>query len=193
MGGIVMANVVFNRIEDSTLLDNIPVIDGSFYVTGDGKTFIDYDEERLPVGGTPDTAMSDRSGNAVENRVVKGYIDNAVSHLVVLTTDGDAVPTGKIIDGKVEYVKRYSIPITKSGNQAHGEKELGFNLSNVLITNIESTITSNSNNVFNLDTANYNAGYNYIYLNNDSNKIMINCNSGNYSELCYANVYYINR
>ena len=72
-----MANVLFKRVEDSTQLDNIPVVDGSFYVTGDGKSFIDYGEERLPVGGTPDTEMSDRSRNAVENRVIKEYVDTA--------------------------------------------------------------------------------------------------------------------
>lgn len=141
---------------------------------------------------TEQTPVTANNLNEMQN-ILNDNIGEAVSNQVVLTTDGDAVPTGKIIDGKVEYVKRYSIPITKSNNQAHGEKELGFVLSDVLITNIESTIASNSNNVFNLDTTNYNAGYNYIYLNNDSNKIMINCNSVNYSELCYANVYYINR
>ena len=44
-------NVLFKRVEDSTQLDNIPVVDGSFYVTGDGKIFIDYGEERIPVSG----------------------------------------------------------------------------------------------------------------------------------------------
>lgn len=73
-----MANVLFNRVEDSTQLDNIPVVDGSLYVTGDGKTFIDYGEERLPVGGTPDTEMSDRSTNAVENKIIKQYVDNSI-------------------------------------------------------------------------------------------------------------------
>jgi hypothetical protein len=78
MGGIVMANVLFKRVEDSTQLDNIPVVDGSFYVTGDGKSFIDYGGERLPVGGTPDTEMSDRSRNTVENNVIKQYVDDKV-------------------------------------------------------------------------------------------------------------------
>ena len=73
-----MANVLFKRVEDSTQLDNIPVVDGSFYVTGDGKSFIDYNGERLPVGGTPDTEMSDRSRNTVENKVIKEYVDNSI-------------------------------------------------------------------------------------------------------------------
>ena len=78
MGGFIMANVLFKRVEDSTQLDNVPVVDGSFYVTGDGKSFIDYGEERLPVGGTPDDEMSDRSANAVENKVIKQYVDESV-------------------------------------------------------------------------------------------------------------------
>lgn len=81
-----MANVLFKRVEDSSQLDNIPVVDGSFYVTGDGKTFIDYGEERLPVGGTPDTEMSDRSTNAVENNVIKRYVDeNVISRQILWT------------------------------------------------------------------------------------------------------------
>lgn len=82
-----MANVLFNRVEDSTQLDNIPVVDGSFYVTGDGKSFIDYGEERLPVGGTPDTEMSDRSTNAVENNVIKQYVDNSIISRKLLWTN----------------------------------------------------------------------------------------------------------
>lgn len=82
-----MANVLFNRVEDSTQLDNIPVVDGSFYVTGDGKSFIDYGEERLPVGGTPDTEMSDRSRNTVENNVIKQYVDNSIISRKLLWTN----------------------------------------------------------------------------------------------------------
>lgn len=70
-----MSNVLFKRLEDSSELDNMPVIDGSLYITKDGKTFIDYDEDRIPVGGTPDTEMSDRSTNTVENKVIKEYVD----------------------------------------------------------------------------------------------------------------------
>lgn len=82
-----MANVLFKRVEDSTQLDNIPVVDGSFYVTGDGKSFIDYGEERLPVGGTPDTEMSDRSRNTVENNVIKQYVDNSIISRKLLWTN----------------------------------------------------------------------------------------------------------
>lgn len=82
-----MANVLFKRVEDSTQLDNMPVVDGSFYVTGDGKSFIDYNGERLPVGGTPDTEMSDRSRNTVENNVIKQYVDNSIIPRKILWTN----------------------------------------------------------------------------------------------------------
>lgn len=82
-----MANVLFKRVEDSTQLDNVPVVDGSFYVTGDGKSFIDYNGERLPVGGTPDTEMSDRSRNTVENNVIKQYVDNSIIPRKILWTN----------------------------------------------------------------------------------------------------------
>lgn len=88
-----MANVLFKRVEDSTQLDNIPVLDGSFYVTGDGKSFIDYDGERLPVGGTPDTEMSDRSRNTVENNVIKQYVDNSIISRKILWTNPNPTST----------------------------------------------------------------------------------------------------
>ena len=101
-----MANVLFKRVEDSTQLDNIPVVDGSFYVTGDGKSFIDYDGERLPVGGTPDTEMSDRSTNAVENKVIKQYVDTLdtkVSSQISIDTNGWTIIEH---DSYIEYLKR---------------------------------------------------------------------------------------
>ena len=73
-----MANVLFKRLEDSSELDNIPIVDGSLYITKDGKTFIDYDDDRIPVGGTPDDEMSDRSSNTVENKVIKKYVDDFI-------------------------------------------------------------------------------------------------------------------
>lgn len=70
-----MAKVLFKRIEDSANINNIEIEDGSFIVTGDGKTYVDYGEDRIPTSGTPDTEMSDRSTNTVENNVIKSYVD----------------------------------------------------------------------------------------------------------------------
>lgn len=71
-----MAKVNFKRIESIDDLDSIPIEDGNFIVTGDGKTYIDYGSDRKGVGGTPDTEMSDTSINSVQNKVIKKYIDN---------------------------------------------------------------------------------------------------------------------
>lgn len=94
-----MSKVVFNRIEDSSLIDNYPIEDGSFWVTGDGKTYVDYGDERIAVGGTPDTEMSDRSQNAVQNNVIKAYVDDKV--LDVYSTTETKI--GKWINGKPIY------------------------------------------------------------------------------------------
>lgn len=108
-----------------------------------------------------------------------------------LITDGDAVLTGRKIDGKDEYVKRYSITLSSSGSGMTGEKALGFTLNDVTIIKFEGTIPSNTKNIFNLDTDNFNAGDNYVYANTTSNKLIVNCNTQNYSGTLYVNVYYI--
>jgi len=111
MGGFIMANVLFKRIEDSSLIDNYPIVDGSYYVTKDGKSYVDYDNQRVPIGGTPDDTMSDRSTNAVQNKVVKEYVDDVKEDLSVfqydLITNGPEVKTGRKIDGKDVYAKRF--------------------------------------------------------------------------------------
>lgn len=75
-----MAKVLFKRIEDSSLIDNYDIEDGSFWVTGDGKTFIDYNGERISIAGTPDTEINDRSHNTVENKVIKSYVDDSINN-----------------------------------------------------------------------------------------------------------------
>lgn len=71
-----MAKVQFKRVESVNDLDSIPIEDGNFIVTGDGKTYVDYGTERKGIGGTPDNEMSDTSMNSVENKVVKKYVDS---------------------------------------------------------------------------------------------------------------------
>lgn len=75
-----MAKVSFKRIESSNNIDNIDIVDGNFIVTGDGKSYIDYGINRTPIGGTPDSEMSDTSRNTVENKVVKEYVDNSIDN-----------------------------------------------------------------------------------------------------------------
>jgi hypothetical protein len=79
MGGFIMSKVFFRRIADSTSIDQFPVEDGCFWITGDGRSFIDYDNDRIPIAGTPDTQMSNSSRNAVENKVIKEYVDTRLS------------------------------------------------------------------------------------------------------------------
>lgn len=74
-----MAKVKFKRIQDSSDIQNVNIEDGSFIITGDGKSYIDYGNERVPTNGTPDTEMSDISHNSVENKVVKKYVDDNIS------------------------------------------------------------------------------------------------------------------
>lgn len=76
-----MAKVNFKRIQNSSQIDNLPVEDGAFIVTGDGKSYIDYGNDRMPTNGTLDTEMSDTSRNAVENKVIKKYVDGNISDI----------------------------------------------------------------------------------------------------------------
>lgn len=71
-----MAWTKFKRIEDSANIDSIDVEDGAFIVTKDGKSYTDFDNERVPIAGTPDDEMDDTSRNTVENKVIKEYVDN---------------------------------------------------------------------------------------------------------------------
>lgn len=71
-----MAKVRFKRINTASQIDNVPIQDGSFIVTGDGKSYIDYGLNRVPTNGTLDSEMSDDSLNGVENKVIKAYVDN---------------------------------------------------------------------------------------------------------------------
>lgn len=76
-----MAEVKFKRIQSSTDIGDLNIEDGSFIVTGDGKSYVDYGNNRIPTSGTPDDEMSDTSRNTVENKVIKEYIDNNTNSL----------------------------------------------------------------------------------------------------------------
>ena len=76
-----MAKVTFKRVETNAEVNNIPILDGQLIYTGEGKTYIDYETQRVPINGTPDSAMSDSSTNPVENNVIKEYVDTNISTL----------------------------------------------------------------------------------------------------------------
>lgn len=190
-----MANVLFKRVEDSSLLDNYPIVDGNLWITGDGKTFIDYGNERIPVGGTPDVEMSDISTNAVQNNIIKQYVDDVGDRVSTfeynLVTDGDAVKTGRQIDGKDEWVKRFSF--TTTGNQDY-TKPLGFTLSDVIVTEIKGTELSTANNWIDVSIGDFNnstAQSQNIKLVNSNNTIFLTSN--NNCKLTIVNVYFIYR
>lgn len=86
-----MANVKFKRIANSSTINDYPVDDGSFWVTGDGKSYIDYGQNRVPTNGTLDNQMSDTSRNGVENKVIKEYVDT--NKVIVSTVWENPNPT----------------------------------------------------------------------------------------------------
>lgn len=70
-----MAKVNFKRVLTSDDVENLTIEDGSFIITKDGKIFTDYENERISIGGTPDTEVSITSTNSVENKAITNYVD----------------------------------------------------------------------------------------------------------------------
>ena len=73
-----MSKVKFKRYLSDSDVSNVPLEDGSFIVTKDGTSYVDYVDERVAFGDTPDTEMSDESIHTVQNRVIKNYVDDEV-------------------------------------------------------------------------------------------------------------------
>jgi hypothetical protein len=193
MGGILMAKVSFKRIEDSGNIDNVEVEDGSFIVTGDGKTYIDYGDSRIAIGGTPDSEMSDISRNTVENKVIKEYVDNlseSKTDKYNLITGGNAIKTGRKIDDKDEYVKRILCD-NLGGNGEAKSYSTGINVANSIITDIKVMGVSGSNNWF--PFPNNDAASSKISLTSGGNLSITFYNSYWQGTTAYANIYYISR
>ncbi len=124
------------------------------------------------------------------------YINNTLStkqNILNYNTDGQAVKTGNIIDGKEEYIKRYSFKRTQNSDQTIS-KDLGFILNNVIITKMDGTALSNSKNWFDVslgDYRNLSTYANKLSLDDASNKITVEINV-NFDTL-YVDVCYINK
>lgn len=109
-----------------------------------------------------------------------------------ITTDGTSVKTGRIIDNKTEYIKRFSFKRTSSGSQIVS-KSLGFILNNVIITKIDGTAFSDSSNWFDANLGDYlqnTAFANKIQLLNSSDTIEVEINANFdtvYVDICYIN------
>ena len=89
--------VEFKRVQTDAEVENIDIKDGQLIYTGTGKTFMDYGNQRIPTGSGAepvevDTEMSDTSENAVQNKVIKEYVDSqTVPEEVIIS---DTQPTG---------------------------------------------------------------------------------------------------
>ena len=170
--------------QNGTLVSKAKVeIDGNIYEV----------EPEQYTGTTPLTA---ENLNQMQDGIYED-IDKKTSKYNI-ETNGSEVKTGRKIDGKDEYVKRYEITInsvSENKTKAQGKASLGFTLADVTVTEFSAYIISNTNNIFNIDTNNYNAGYdlgsNYISISASENSIIINCNSANYRNKAVVMIYYV--
>lgn len=106
-----MAKVLFKRYESNIEAEESQIIDGQFIVTKEGKTFVDYGSDRIPVGGTLDDEMSDSSTNGVENKVIKQYVDKKIDDkTMVLSGDITLTPASAGLYYGYEGTKIISYP-----------------------------------------------------------------------------------
>lgn len=182
------------------------------FVAGYGKVSIMYyakwGDDGLPVAETTGTypqvvansaaVLSPYNRNTFTpssdyNPVHKKYVDDALKvkqNTYNLVTDGNAVKTGRKIDGKDEYIKRFSF---KGLNQLPKtyNKSLGFNLSNAIITGFEGASKSNSNNWFYFTDSNSTVSWGlYFVLYETNNIISLTTLNQNMLE-AYVNIKYI--
>ena len=80
-----MAKVNFKRIKNTSEIEKIPIEDGNFIVTGDGNAYIDYDDKRYGIGGTPDSEMSYSSTHPVQNQAITKYMDKKPKYIELLS------------------------------------------------------------------------------------------------------------
>ena len=131
---------------------------------------------------------------------LKDKLNSAIQAINSVTynveTNGQAVLTGRQIDGKDVYLKRYKVNITSGGSsptQAQGTADLGFTLSDVTIVELIGYIVSNTNNVFSLDTNNYTAGNMgavNVSLQASNNTLLVRANNGNYNNYAVVDIYF---
>ena len=103
-----MADVKFKRILNSSQINTIPFSDGNFIITKDGKQYIDYDSDRVLFGIATDTAMDDDSTNAVENRIIKQYVDNLYRKLAGTIVWTNSSPTSTFGAQTINLSKKFS-------------------------------------------------------------------------------------
>jgi len=62
-----MAQVKFKRIEDSTNISNVPIVDGQLIYTKDGKQYIDYETDRVDLVGVDKGTILWTNSSPTEN------------------------------------------------------------------------------------------------------------------------------
>jgi hypothetical protein len=122
--------------------------------------------DKSAINTNPDIVDTNKV-NATDMNEIKSVVNNNASILGTLNynviTDGTEVKTGRQVDGKDEYVKRYSFTRQSSGDQTLS-KSLGFTLSDVMITSLDGTAKSNTNNWFNINIGDYYSAHTYANL-----------------------------
>lgn len=103
-----------------------------------------------------------------------------------LVDNGPEILTGRYYNGSPEYIVRIVVDNLINGSNS---VNVPFDVTNINVVEIGGTVVSSSNNIFSLDTANFNGGNNYAYLNDGENRLFVNCNSGNY-KTAYVNIRY---
>ena len=128
-----------------------------------------------------------------EQFVNKKYVDDALKvkqDTYNLVTDGSAVKTGRKIDGKDEYIKRFSFKGLNQLSQTY-TKSLGFNLSNAIITGFEGAAKSNVGNWFYFTDSNSTVSWGLYFALYETNSVIgLSTLNGNMLE-AYVNIKYI--
>lgn len=172
-----MAKVNFKRIENSSSIGYYDVEDGTFWVTGDGKTYVDYGNRRISIAGTPDTQMSDISRNTVENNVIKEYVDNKIGNIHTYSTN--EIDTGNIwIDGSHIYRK-----VINTGAISSAPKYINHNITNLsTVISLEGVMKAEGN-FYKLPRVSSSNTESQVALNASSTQIILSAgNNANFSD-----------
>lgn len=111
-----------------------------------------------------------------------------------LLTNGPSIKTGRMIDGKEEYVKRFGGKLIKyqDGNnyRSRCEMDFGINVNTINVLEIAGTvIPPGTGNFFGIDNANFGSGQVYCYVNPEQSKIIIVAENQNYVSDTNNNVF----
>lgn len=189
-----MGKVKYERIQNSSNINDIPIEDGQIIYTKDGKTYLDYDNDRIVINGTPDSEMSDISTNAIANNTVKDYIDtNDLKKIdkYNLVTNSSPIKTGRKINGNDEYVKSFKIV----GLDATGTIETVLGITSPhQILRIEGTYLSTDGRTYPIGLGEHEGSSSTftlgLYASIPNNRIYIN-NSSSYWIEAYIEIYFI--